>query len=104
MKHADLSNEVDKVKKSCGSTEIPYTVDYIIGTSVVMTRRKPALEEKRGHLTCKLKNIVLYHLAKVKATKSKATFKEVISNVINEKKEAIKRERKKKLLPEVMQD
>jgi hypothetical protein len=62
--------------------EIPYIVDYIMGNSVVTTRRGQAMEDKRALLTGKLKNLVLYFLTKVKQSKKGTSFKEVISNII----------------------
>ena len=56
---------------------------------MIVSRRDPEVEEKRAILNCKIKNLVLYYLARVKASKSKTTFKEVLSNIIVQKKEAI---------------
>ena len=39
MKHPDLSIEIEKVQTDAKMKEIPYIVDYIMGNSVVTTRR-----------------------------------------------------------------
>ena len=74
-------------------------MDYIIGTRMFALKRKKEVEDRRVYLTCKLKNMILFHLSKIKAAKSQASFKEVISNLINEKKAAMQKERKIKMLP-----
>ena len=61
------------------------------------TTRNPKLEERRNNLTCQLKNMVLFHLINFKASKQKPSFKEVIAQVIKNKKEEMKKQRKKKL-------
>jgi hypothetical protein len=99
MKHPNLSIEIDKVQTEARLKEIPYIVDYIMGNSVVTTKRGAAVEEKRSILTSKIKNLVLYFLTKVKKEKKRSSFKEVISNIILQKKNEMKRERMKQLIP-----
>ncbi len=97
MRHPELSIAVDKVKTAAARSGVPYIIDYIIGKTVMLSKRNPELEERRMKSTMKLKNLVLYHLIKIKQEKNKTTFKEVLSNVIKQKKDNIKRERKKRM-------
>lgn len=60
-----------------------------MGKRIVRSSRPQALEEKRGLLTAKLKNLIMILLAKVKAQKNQASFKEVLSGIITRKKEEI---------------
>jgi len=60
-----------------------------MGKKVMRTRRSLEFEEKRAMLTAKLKNLIMVFLAKVKAQRSQSSFKEVLSGVIQRKKEEI---------------
>jgi CRP-like cAMP-binding protein len=89
MKHPQLSNSVDALRKKTALNKNPFIIDYIMGKRVVRSSRPQALEEKRGLLTAKLKNLIMILLAKVKAQKNQTSFKEVLSGIITRKKEEI---------------
>jgi hypothetical protein len=98
MKNAMLNMEISKIEQAASKKENPYIIDYILCKSVVDQLKRPRmLEDRRNALTCQLKNMVVYHLTNFKASKQKANFKEVIAQVILQKKEEIKKQRKKKL-------
>lgn len=103
MKHPVLSNQIDKQRASVSGKENPYIIDYIMGRKVLRTKRSIALEEKRSALTCRLKNLILLFLSRVKAKKSKASFKEVLSGIIEKKKEEMQKARKMRQVPGLTQ-
>lgn len=41
MKHPDLSLEIEKVRTTNMSKDIPFIIDYIVGKSVLSTKRPP---------------------------------------------------------------
>jgi hypothetical protein len=98
MKHPQLSNSVDSLRKKTAVNKNPYIIDYIMGKRVVKSNRDPKLEEKRAMLTAKLKNLIMILLARVKAQKNQSSFKEVLSGIILRKKDEIQKERKLKLM------
>jgi hypothetical protein len=69
-----------------------------MGKKVVRSSRPHGVEEKRGLLTAKLKNLIMILLARVKAQKNQTSFKEVLSGIITRKKEEIQHQRKLKLM------
>lgn len=99
MRHPDLSVEIDKVREKSNNAGIPFIVDYIIGKNAISAKKTTKVAERRAMLACRMKNLALYLLAKVKASLNKASFREVLMNVIATKKAEIQRERKKKLMP-----
>ena len=50
-------------------------------------RRKAEVEEHRHRLTRRLKNLALFYLTKVKMSRNKASFTQIIKNLIQQKKE-----------------
>lgn len=48
LKHPELGIEIDKVKKSAAFKSIPYIVDYIMGKSVLSSRRGLEMDERRA--------------------------------------------------------
>jgi CRP-like cAMP-binding protein len=103
MKHPELSNQIDKQRASVSGKENPYIIDYIMGRKVLRTKRSIALEEKRSMLTCRLKNLILLFLSRVKAKKKKASFKEVLSGIIEKKKADMQLARKMRMVPGLTQ-
>jgi signal-transduction protein with cAMP-binding, CBS, and nucleotidyltransferase domain len=89
MKHPQLSNSVDTLRKKTALNKNPFIIDYIMGKRIVRQSRPQAIEEKRGLLTAKLKNLIMILLARVKAQKNQSTFKEVLTGIIQRKKEEI---------------
>ena len=89
MKHPKLSNQIDKSRAIVAGKENPYIIDYIMGRKVLRTKRSVYLEERRSALTCRLKNLILLFLTRVKSKKNKASFKEVLTGIIEKKKEDI---------------
>lgn len=65
--------------------------------SVVDAVKRPQhIEDRRNMLTCQLKNMVLYHLTNFKAAKRRPSFKEIIAQVVQKKKDDMKKDRKKR--------
>lgn len=89
MRHPDLSVEIDKVREKSNNAGIPFIVDYIIGKNAISAKKTTKIAERRAMLACRMKNLALYLLAKVKASLNKASFREVLMNVIATKKAEI---------------
>ncbi len=93
MKHPELSVAIDKLRTGTAHKENPYVIDYIMGKKILRTKRSLYLEERRSALTCKLKNLILLLLSRVKAKKKNHSFKEVLTGIIHKKMEEIEKQR-----------
>jgi hypothetical protein len=51
MKHPELSNQIDNLRRKVAGRKNPFIIDYIMGKKVLRTRRSMAVEEKRAMLT-----------------------------------------------------
>lgn len=67
---------------------MPTVIDFQKGIRMFPLRRKAAVEAHRQALTKRLKNLALFYLTKVKTSRNnhKASFTEIIKNLIQQKK------------------
>ena len=71
-------------------------MDFEAGTHMFPLRRKIEVEEKRARLTKVVKNLALNYLVKIKASRNKASFNQIIHDLIQKKKADKIKEKSKK--------
>jgi len=78
LRHTELSLEIDKIKLGSKTSLLPTVIDFQEGTRMFPLRRKAEVEAHRHALTRRLKNLALFYLTKVKASRNKASFTQII--------------------------